>query len=201
MAEVEGESARRRRRRSSSRKKAATWSEYWRSAEFGRHLFVAMCLVGVAYAGSTLWSTRRATFLYGPLWLPATESEVRYVIGPPDAVEAGGSVYRYTGKGGELAVRLSSAGQVVSISCAAGAQSPSTCAKTRGIGIGTTEDQILMRLGAPSRQSFRGNDKTIHYDGMGLTFRLRLVKVREIELREGASFTGYFPRALLAMIP
>ena len=55
MAEVEAEAARRRRRKSSARKKAATWPEYWRSAEFGRHLFIAMSLIGAAYAGTIVW--------------------------------------------------------------------------------------------------------------------------------------------------
>ena len=201
MAEDETEAARRRRRRSSSRKKAATWPEYWRSAEFGRHLFVAMSLLGAVYAGATLQRTRVATFQYADLWLAATQGETRYMLGQPDRIEAGGSLYRYSDKGEEIAARFSSGGQLISISCAAGAQQPSTCPKVRGIGIGTTEDQILLRLGAPSRASFQGNDKTIYYDGMGLSFRLRLFKVREMELREGGSLIGYLPHALLAMIP
>jgi hypothetical protein len=56
-------------------------------------------------------------------------------------------------------------------------------------------------VGIPSRETFRGNEKTSYYDGMGMAFRLRLLEVTEIELHEGASVIGYFPRALQAMIP
>jgi hypothetical protein len=201
MAEVEAEPGKRRRRKSSSRKKAATWTEYWRSAEFERHLLFAMCLVGLAYFGTIFITTRLATFHYGDLWLKASGSEVRYMLGPPAAVEDGGTLYRYSQTGRELTVQLSPAGRTVSIRCQAAAQGPSTCPEASGIGIGTTEDKVLLRLGAPSRAAYRGNDKTSYYDGMGLTLRLSQFKVREIEVREGASFTGYFPHALLAAIP
>lgn len=201
MDEAQAEAARRRRRKSSARKKAATWPEYWRGPYFGRHLFIAMSLLAAAYAGLTLWETRLATFLYNGLWLGASESEVRYMLGPPDAVEAGGRVFRYSERGREIAVRISPAGRTTSISCAPAAQGPSTCPAIRGIGIGTTEDQVLLRFGAPSRVAFRGDAKTIYYDGLGLTLHLSLFKVRELEVREGGSFTGYFPHALWALVP
>ena len=200
MAEVQVEPVRRRRRKS-SRRKAASWPEYWRGPDFGRHLFIAMCLVGAGYAGTILWETRFYAYSYPPASIGVTESEVRYMLGPPHAVEDGGSLYRYSETGRELAVRLSPAGRLESISCAAGRQAPPTCPRVLGIGIGSNEYDVLRRLGAPSRQAFRGNDKTMYYDGMGLAFQLRRFDVRQIELHEGASFSGYFPRALFAMVP
>jgi hypothetical protein len=200
MAEVETGSARRRRRKS-SRRKAATWPEYWRSAEFGRHLFIAMSLIGAAYAGTILWETRFYSYHYPPAEIGVTENQVRYMLGAPDSIEAGGRLYRYSEPGREVAVRLSPAGRLESISCAGGTPEPVTCPKVRGIGIGSNEYDVLLRLGAPSRESFRGDDKTMYYDGMGLAFQLRQFEVRRIELRRGGSFSGYFPRALLAMIP
>ena len=200
MAEIPVESTRRRRRKS-SRKKAVTWLEYWRSAEFGRHLFVAMSLIGAAYAGTILWETRVAARNYPPVKIGMTPSEVRYLLGTPRAVEDGGSVYRYSERGREMAVRFSPAGRLESIACRAGTQGPPTCPRIRGIGIGTGEYDVLRRLGAPSRETFRGDAKTMYYDGMGMAFQLSLLEVTQLEVREGARFTGYFPRALFAMIP
>ena len=47
----------------------------------------------------------------------------------------------------------------------------------------------------------RGNDKTMYYDGLGMAFQLTQFDVTGLELSEGASFTGYFPRSVVAMIP
>lgn len=200
MAEVQIESARRRRRKS-SRKKPVTWREYWRSAEFGRHLFAAMSLIGAAYAGTVLWETRFASYNYPPVKIGMTPSEVRYLLGSPRTVEAGGSLYRYSEKGREVAVRFSSSGRMVSIACRAGAQGPPTCPRIRGIGIGTGEYDVLRQLGGPSRETFHGDAKTMYYDGMGMVFQLSLLEVTQVELRKGGGFTGYFPRALFAMVP
>ena len=200
MAEAEGVTVKRRRRKS-SRRKAATWPEYWRGPDFGRHLFIAMSLVGAAYAGTILWETRFAARNYPPAAIGMTESEVRYVLGPPRTIEGGGSLYRYSERGRDVAARFGSDGRLESISCTAGAQGPATCPRIRGLGIGSTEYDVLVRLGAPSRETFQGNDKTMFYDGLGTAFQMRLLRVQQLELREGASFTGYFPRALFAMVP
>lgn len=201
MEEAQAEAARRRRRKSSTRRKAATWPEYWRGPDFGRHLFIAMGLVGAAYAGTILWETRLASRNYPPLKIGMTQSEVSYMLGAPRTLEAGGSVYRYSERGRELAVRFSSAGRMESITCAAGAPAPPTCQKMLGIGIGTHEYDLLLRLGAPSRETFRGDEKTMFYDGMGMSFRLRLLEVEQVELHKAASSIGFVPPALIAMIP
>ena len=200
MAEAEVVTGRRRRRKS-SRRKPVTWPEYWRGSEFGRHLFIAMCLIGAAYAGTILWETRYYSVNYPPVQVGMTPSEVRYLLGAPRAIEAGGSVYRYSERGREVAVRFSSAGRMESIACAAGTPSPPTCPRIRGIGIGTDEYTVLRKFGAPSRETFRGNEKTMYYDGLGMALQLRLLEVTQLELHRGAGPTGYFPRALFAMVP
>ena len=200
MDEVSVERTRRRRRKS-SRRRAASWPEYWRSAEFAQHLFIAMCLIGAAYAGTILWETRHASMNYPPTKIGMTESEVRYVLGPPRSIEQDGALYRYSERGRELAVRFSPAGRMESISCWAGADEPPTCPRIRGLRIGSSEYDVLLTLGAPSREVFRGNDKTLYYDGMGMVFQMRPLEVRELGLREGARFSGYFPRALFSLVP
>ena len=200
MAEAEAVIVKRRRRKS-SRRRAATWPEYWRGPDFGRHLFIAMVLVGIAYGGTILWETRLASNHYGPTVTGMTESEVRYVLGPPRTVEADGTVYRYSERGREVAVRFSPAGRMESISCEPGPQSPSTCPRILGIGIGSDEYDVLLGLGAPSRETFSGNDKTMYYDGLGMTFQMRLLRVRGMEVREGRSLAGYVTRGLMRMVP
>jgi hypothetical protein len=148
-----------------------------------------------------VWETRFASRNYPPTKIGMTESEVRYVLGPPRSVEEGGALYRYSEKGRELAVRFSSAGRMESISCRAGAEEPPTCPRIRGLRIGSSEYDMLLKLGVPSRETYRGNDKTVYYDGMGMVFQMRLLEVREMGLREGASFSGYFPRALFSLVP
>lgn len=201
MPEISEEPVKRRRRKVSARKKSLTWREYWRGSEFGRHLFIGMTLVAAAYAGTILWDTRHASRFYPPVKVGMTESEVRYLLGPPDAVESGGRIYRYSDKGRELAVRFSSAGRMDSISCSAGAASPPTCPKILGIGIGTDEVDLLLRLGVPSRQVFSDHEKTMFYDGMALSFRLRQLEVTQLELHRRDSSIGFFPHALLEMVP
>ena len=201
MAEVSAEPVKRRRRKVSARRKPVTWREYWRGSQFGRHLFAGMTLVAAAYAGAILWETRVASRIYPPVKVGMTESEVRYLLGAPGTVEGGGRIYRYSDKARELAARFSSARTLDSISCAAGTASPPTCPKILGIGIGTSEYDLLRRLGLPSREVFSGNEKTMFYDGMGLSFRLHLLEVTQLELHRGAGVIGFLPHALLAMVP
>jgi hypothetical protein len=202
MDEAELEPVRRRRRKVSARKKkAATWPEYWRSSEFGRHLFAAMTLVGVAYAGTHLYETRFYSKNYPPVQIGMSQSEVGYLLGAPRAVEAGGTVQRFSHPGRLMTARFSPDGRLQSIACTAGASDDPTCPAIRGVGIGTHEVELLLKLGGPSREVFHGNDKTMYYDDMGLAFQMRLLKVRQLGLYEGGGFMGYFPRALYAMVP
>jgi hypothetical protein len=202
MDEVELEPARRRRRKVSTRnKRPVTWAEYWRSAVFGRHLFVAMTLVGLAYAGTHLYESRFYSRIYPPVQIGMSHSEVDYLLGGPSAVEADGAVRRFSLPGRELTARFSSDGRLASITCGAGASNDATCPAIRKVGIGTHEVELLLRLGAPSREVFRGNDKTMYYDDMGLAFQMRFLEVRQLELHKGGGFTGYFPRALYSMVP
>ena len=78
------------------------------------------------------------------------------MLGTPDAVEEAGSCYRYS-RNAAANSRCGSrprGGGHRSVAHA-GARKASELPGIRGIGIGTTEDQILLRLGAPSRQSFQ----------------------------------------------
>ena len=154
-----------------------------------------------AYAGTILWETRWASRNYPPVKVGQTASEVRYLFGTPRAIEANGTLYRYSEPGREVAVRFSQAGEIVSVSCAGGTPAPATCPRILGIGIGSHEYDVLRRFGMPSRERFSGEEKTMYYDNVNTAFQLRLLKVTELELHAGASPIGFVPRALYAMIP
>jgi len=200
MEDVESGTIRRRRRKS-SRKKPTTWPEYWRSAVFGQHLFGVMSLIAAAYAAMILYETRYYTFNYPPVKIGMSPSEVEYLLGTPDAVEDGGSVTRYSERGRELTVRFGPDGGMQSISCVAGTPAPSTCPEVRGLGIGSHEVDVLRTLGGPSRETFDGEEKTMYYDGIGLTLQMRVLYVTRIEVRDGGGPIGYLARGLFAMVP
>ena len=108
MDEAELEPVRRRRRKVSARKKKpVTWAEYWRSAEFGRHLFAAMTLAAIAYAGLHLYETRFYSKNYPPVQIGMSQSEVGYLLGEPTAVETGGAVQRFSDPTRQMTARFS----------------------------------------------------------------------------------------------
>jgi hypothetical protein len=187
----------RRRKRKSSKAKAGSWSEYFRGRDFARLVFLGMCALGVAYAAKFLWDARMATIgVYG-----VGAQDVRYVYGPPQSIEDGGRLYRYDdGKRVALAW-FGEDGLLTSFSCSAKAGYAGECDEILDVGIGDSEEQVMLQLGPPSRSTFAGDDKLLHYDGLGISLRMRRLKVHAIEAHPGSSFTGYFPRALWRMIP
>jgi hypothetical protein len=183
----------RRRKRKSSKARAGSWSEYFRGREFARMVFLGMCALAVAYAAKFLWDARMATIgVYG-----VGAQDVRYVYSPPQAVEEGGRLYRYDdGKRVALA-RFGEDGLLRSFSCSAKGPAAAECDEVLDVGIGDSEEQVLLQL----RATYSGDDKILHYDGLGLSLRMRRLKVQAIEVHRGSSFGGYFFRAVWRMIP
>ena len=68
-------------------------------------------------------------------------------------------------------------------------------------GAGIECNVVWLKLGRPSRETYSGNEKTIHYDGLGLSLRLSLFKVRTIEVHKGGTVMGYVSRGLWGMLP
>ncbi|MEO6389002.1 MAG: hypothetical protein ABIT16_03635 [Croceibacterium sp.] len=197
----EAKPRRRSRSRSSSRKKHSSWSEYFRGREFGRLVFYAMCLLGVAYTGFKLYTTRLASIYYSEVTIDLPDSEVRYMLGAPDRLEQNGLLYRYDEGGRVISTKQSPDKLLTAVSCTAPRLNSAHCETVLGLGIGSTEADVVVRLGAPDRVTYDGNDKIIHYDGMGLSFFLRKYEVYAIELHKGGSLLGYLPRVLWRMVP
>ena len=192
---------RRRRKARSSRKQSEGWIPYLRGAEFGRHLFLGMSIVAAAYAGIILYESRLATYYYAPLLLNSNPSEVRYALGEPQATEQQPLAYRYDHARRQTTVRFSPDQRAELIHCAAPRANAVKCATIIGVGIGDYEDKVIRRFGAPTRETFSGDAKAMHYDEMGVTFHLRQFEVYALELHRGGTVGGYLSRALWAMVP
>lgn len=194
-------SRRRRKSRSSSRKQSEGWIPYLRSADFGRHLFIAMSVLAAAYVGTILYESRRATFSYGPLILGANPSEVRYALGEPQATEQQPLVYNYDHSRRQMTVRFSPDQRAELIRCSAPRANTVKCAPIIGVGIGDYEDKVVRGFGAPTRETYSGDAKAMHYDELGVTFHLRQFEIYALELRQGGGVGGYLSRAFWAMVP
>jgi len=201
MDDVQGNKVIRRRKRRASRSKSGTWAAYFRGAEFGRVVFVGMTIIAVLYVARFVWDTRMASIYYNSVVVGMPEQDVRYVLGPPTAVGEGRRFYRYDEGNRTLVTRFSGHNTVTSVTCTADLRYASRCEPILDIPLGTTEDAIMLKIGAPSRNTYSGNDKIMHYDGLGVSLRMRKFRLAAIELHEGGSFIGYLPLAIWRMIP
>jgi hypothetical protein len=201
---TEGEIAtvqRRRRVRKEQRRPTRSWGAYLRSRDFARLVFAVMVVLSVGYFARYLWDTRMGAIVYSGLPVGVHERDVRYVLGKPNSVEGEGTLYHYTDKGSTVSVRLAESGQAASIKCTARSNDASSCAPFLDVPIGATEERVLRQLGGPSRVTYSGDDKVMHYDGLGVSFWLRKYQVYAIELRDRPSFMGALPEALWRMVP
>ena len=197
MEELQGGQPARRRKRRASKQKAGSWGEYFRGRDFARLVFLGMCVLGLFYAAKFLWDARMATIgVYG-----VTAQDVRYVYGSPQSIEDGGRLYRYDDGQRVALARFGQDGQLSSFSCSAIDAAAAECDEVLDIGIGDSEEQVMLQLGPPSRSTYAGDDKILHYDGLGLSLRMRRLKAQAIEVHQGSSFSGYLPRALWRMVP
>lgn len=160
-----------------------------------------MVLVSVGYFARYVWDTRMAAIVYSGLPVGINERDVRYVLGRPTTVENGGALYRYIDGKKSVGVRLTESGQTASIKCTAERPDASLCPPFLDVSIGATEEKVLRQLGGPSRVTYSGDDKVMHYDGLGVSFWLRKYQVYAIELRDRPSFMGALPEALWRMVP
>ena len=197
MEELQEAQPTRRRKRRSSKQKGGSWGDYFRSRSFAQLVFLGMCALAVAYAAKFIWDARMATIGV----MGVTEADVRYTYGSPQSVEDGGKLYRYDEGGRLILVRFAGDGLLDSVSCTANEASAAECDEVLDIGIGETEEQVLLLLGAPSRSTYTGNDKIMHYDGLGLSLQMRQFRVHAIQVHRGSSVIGYLSRALWRMIP
>lgn len=156
---------------------------------------LALSAVHLVFAARSL---RLASTLFQELKLGATAEEVRYMRGnPTQTVGSTGWLYRNDDADNLLA--FDAKGRLAQVRCAAAAGGQHNCETIFGLGIGSTEEAVWFRLGAPSTQSFQGDDKIISYDEIGRVFHLKKRIVVAVALRPAS--TGYWSRLPRLLVP
>lgn len=190
---------RRRRQRTTRTTRNSAWQTVVGQPLFGKRLFAAMCVLGLLYAGTLAYQLRVATYFYGGLTLGMTKSEVRYMMGTPRATPSA-TTWNFLEEGRDTVVGFNPAGRLDSITCTS-MLGRAGCQSIFGIDIGTTEDRVWLLLGKPDREEYGHDSKTIHYDGLGFSFRLSRFAVTHLQLRDTASIPGFIPRFLWVLVP
>lgn len=195
-------SSRRRRRRSRTKTVVSLGRFAWlRSAAVGRGVFWGMSALAAGYAGLIFYFTWVATFAFGPVWLDVDKAEARYRMGPPTAEAEAGAVWTHRENGAFYRTRFAADGLLKSIFCAEYTRENAGCPSTLGLGIDSSEDAMFLRLGAPDREIYDGEDKIVHYDSLGLTMRLRRLLIVGIEKHHRSGPLSYVPDALWMLVP
>lgn len=188
-----------RKRRSSSRTQKPI--PYGITPRVARLVSLAMVGLSVLYVGQGLLKTREGVYSYGDLGAGMTQAEVRYILGTPTQVTGEGDDAVWTFISGETRQTVGFAnGLAETISCEDRTDSPVACPATFGVALGTYENDIWSRLGAPTRQIYRGDAKTIVYDDLSVQFDLSRLSVERIQHRRntaGRSYLLRLPRILL----
>lgn len=162
---------------------------------------MAMLLVAAVYCGSILYEARAAALYYGPTVIGMNKNEARYMMGPPPARQESLPVWTYLENGTQISPRFGDDGRMTSVVCNETEQGGAGCPSVLGLRIGTTEDVVWLKLGKPGREVYRGNDKVIFYDDLGLSFVMRRYQIQTIEIHKRESGISFIPRALWMMIP
>lgn len=113
----------------------------------------------------------------GQLLFGADQARIEEILGPPDFM-VGEGLYQYTGL-----VVVAREGEVYSFQCG-DANGPGTrhaeqcpCRTAEGIGMGSSEQEIIAAYSEPTRRALRQEDLTIGYRTKGMGFLLRDDKV------------------------
>ncbi len=195
------ETATRVRRRRSSSSKQRRRVRHAVPPQIVRAMPFVMAALALVYVGHGLMAVRADTLFYGQLATGMAPAEVRYVMGAPTVVAREGDDETWRFRRGETThdVRFAG-GRAVSIACRDTANSAAACPPIFGITLGTHEDTVWARLGAPDRQIYRGEAKTLVYDDLGVRYDLSQLLVDGIRHEpddRGASYLWRVPRILL----
>ena len=158
-----------------------------------------MIVLTIFYVVITVYKTRQASIMVGGLMVGMSQQETRYLMGPPERIEADGRVWRYSPAGSDLSMVFD--GGATRISCTDSRLEIFGCADVLGVGIGASEDDVQWTLGPPTHMMYSGNDKVMRYDDLGLSFTLRRYHVAAIDHFQRSSRYSYMPRAFRVMVP
>lgn len=190
----------RRRRSSSSRQRRRI--RYAVPPQIVRAMPFVMGALALVYAGDGLMAVRADTLFYGELATGMVPAEVRYVMGAPTVVvkQDGGETWRF--RRGETAHDVGFAGgTTVSIACRDATNSEGACPPIFGVTLGTHENAVWARLGAPSRQVYRGEAKTLVYEDLGVRYDLSRLLVDGIRHEPAGHAHSYLWRVSRILLP
>ncbi len=158
-------SERRRRRRS-------TASSRWRAEQVEQRLRLAMLAVILLYLALGLGRAWVHSNTYGRATLGMTPEAVRYAKGPPTRDEAAQQRWVYE-EGGTIHTVTFVAGKVVASRCVLETTGLIACPAAFGISAGSSQGELLRRLGPADRTQLRSDGRELYYDGLGYAFTLR----------------------------
>ena len=212
--EITNDTRQRTRSRRSQRK---TKVRPLRDPRVGSYIFAGMCLVTLAYGGAIFAQVRQSAITYAGLVPGETRSDVLYFSGVPSDVRTGsgpwqrvgpgvdpttGDHWRYRGANGSVTeVAFDDAGEISRITCADDGAVPEACPGTLDVTLGTSEQALFNRLGAPDRQVYVGVAKVVTYTGTGLEFALRQARVYRIALSRRAGSLSYLGEVFRVLVP
>lgn len=148
---------------------------------------------------------RQAMHDFGGISVGMTAAEVRYALGNPAQDPSQGQPksreWRYSFERHTEVVTFDPAGRVARFSCRADNELLADCPEILGLHIGTSERDLLLRLGAPSKAELVGGEKVLEYPGAGLSFRLRKGGVVEISVAAAGGLRGQATQLAWLMLP
>ena len=164
-------------------------------------LFGIMCAALLTYCGLTMWQVQAATRSIGPYALGMSQADLRYRFGNPQEAGTGTKVWNYVNAGSRIRLGFSADEGLALVTCFQDEINEGPCPQKLGVGIGSTESDVVRLLGPPDAARYDREDKIVRYRGIGLKARFRKLRVVEIEHSPASSAAGMARVALWRMLP
>ena len=189
---------RRKRRQRSEVRKAASKDNLSRA---GLGLFGVMCGALLAYCGLITWQVQAATRSIGPYTLGMTQTDVRYQFGHPQDAGRGTNAWTYASAGSRIRLGFTADHRLAVVTCFQEEVYQGPCPQKLGVGIGSTESDVVRLLGPADAAHYDRDAKIVRYGGIGLKARFQKLRVVEIEHSSASSTAGMARVALWRMLP
>lgn len=165
-------------------------------------VFVIMAVLGLFAAVYSAHQMRLASLMFGPLLLGAPREEVRYLRGEPSRITRDGSYWIYPeGAGTQSVIQFGDDGLIRAITCLQLEVASTGCPAPMGVGIGTTEDRLINRLGPANDERYIEGGKQMYYAELGLMFTMREFRVTAITKVPRSGRLAFLPRLLWNILP
>jgi hypothetical protein len=190
---------RRRKRKRRLRRKERVSAGNGGTSRFGLMLFGLMGFILLCYCGLTILHVQAATGTFGPYALGMSQADVRYQFGDPQQADT--DIWNYASAGSRISLGFGADGRLDRVTCVSEGDYQGPCPYELGVGIGSTESDLVRLLGPADTMHYDHEDKIVRYRGLGLMARLRKLRVVEIEHSRASSTLGMVKVALWRMLP